>query len=120
MSHFFVCIMIHQTCMDNVRNGVYMIRHVVFNPTAFSHPLTAFLLGLSNVWLYIIVETLNIYASLSRVDINVILSRVVSYAILMTIPQVYMRQKKCFNIKFDVEDFFLTINKDLYEVEKRN
>ena len=38
----------------------------------------------------------------------------------MTIPQVYMRQKKCFNIKFDVEDFFLTINKDLYEVEKRN
>ena len=31
---------------------------------------------------------------------------------LMTIPQIYMRQKKMFNIKFDVEDFFLTVKKD--------
>jgi hypothetical protein len=98
--------------MDMVRNGSYMIRQVVFNPTAFSHPVTAFLLGITNIWFYIMVELMNIYASLARVKTDVILSRFVSYAMLMTIPQIYMRQKKMFNVKFDVEDFFLTIKKD--------
>ena len=98
--------------MDMVRNGSYMIRQVVFNPTAFSHPVTAFLLGITNIWFYIMVELMNIYASLARVKTDIILSRFVSYAMLMTIPQIYMRQKKMFNVKFDVEDFFLTIKKD--------
>ena len=59
--------------MDMVRNGVYMIRQVVFNPTAFSHPVTAFLLGIVNIWFYITVELMNIFASLARVKTTVIL-----------------------------------------------
>lgn len=94
-----------------------MIRQVMFNPTAFSHPVTAFLLGSFNIWFYVIVEVMNIGASLARVKTDVILSRFVSYAMLMTIPQIYMRQKKMFNVKFDVEDFFLTIKKDTPENE---
>ena len=52
-------------CMDNVRNGVYMMRQVAFNPAAFSHPVTAFLMGAMNTWLYITIQTINIFATLS-------------------------------------------------------
>ena len=112
MAYLIVNIAVHHQCIDNVRNGIYMMRHVHFNPNAFSHPVTGFLLGLLNVILFVIIETVNVISTLSRINIDVILSRFVSYAILLQVPQIYVRQRKAFNIKFDVEDFFLTINRE--------
>ena len=36
----------------------------------------------------------------------------VSYLILFTLPNIYLRQKRGFNVKYDVEDFFLTVKED--------
>ena len=117
-AYFLVNVVIHQMCMDNVRNGIYMMRQVAFNPAAFSHPVTAYLMGVMNSWLYITIQALNIISALSRTDFETILTRFVSYGALITIPQIYMRQKKMFNIKFDVDDFFLTINAESQEVDR--
>jgi hypothetical protein len=72
--------------MDNVRNGIYMMRQVAFNPAAFSHPVTAYLMGVMNSWLYITIQALNIISALSRTDFETILTRFVSYGALITIP----------------------------------
>ena len=52
-AYFLVNLVIHWMCMDNVTNGIKMMTHVIFNPAAFSHPVTAFWLGLLNTWLYV-------------------------------------------------------------------
>jgi hypothetical protein len=66
-----------------VRNGVYMMRHVVYNPLEFSHPLTAFVLGLCNFLIYLGIETINIATNLQQVDAGVIIQRYVSYTLLL-------------------------------------
>mmetsp|Transcript_8304 Transcript_8304/g.13884 ORF Transcript_8304/g.13884 Transcript_8304/m.13884 type:complete len:115 (+) Transcript_8304:312-656(+) len=111
MGYFVVNIGIHHMCIDSVRNGMYMMRQVIFNPLEFSHPRSAFLLGMSNFALYLVIETINISSSLGKLKAELIIQKFVSYAILLQIPQIYMRQRKMFNLKFDVEDFFLTIKR---------
>jgi hypothetical protein len=63
---------------------------------------------------------LNVAATLGQSNFENILARFVSYGALITIPQIYMRQKKMFNIKFDVEDFFLTIFAEKEDIDERS
>lgn len=83
----------------------------MFNPDEFSNPQAAFFLGFNNFCFYIIIELINIVSLLRKDSVPDIISRFFAYSILLTIPQIYMRQRKMFNIKFDVDDFFLTIHK---------
>ena len=89
----------------------------MFNPSQFSQPLPAFFLGVLNFIFYVMIEIINIYATLQKVTVDQIISRFVSYALLLQIPQIYMRQRKMFNIKFDVDDFFLTVKKEKKELD---
>jgi len=51
---FFSLLLLHWTCLPDVRNGLYMMKYVLVHPEEFSHPVTCFLLGfiqLSSVWI---------------------------------------------------------------------
>ena len=104
-------IVLHYSAVANVRNGIYMMRQVMFNADAFAHPITGFTLGLMTSVLFIIIEGLNATNLISFSDFDTVLAKFVSYSILLQVPSLYTRQRTGFNIKFDVEDFFLTIQR---------
>lgn len=61
---FFTVLILHWQCLPEARNGIYMMKYALCNPGEFTHPFTAFCLGLlqiSAVWL---TETANLYKSL--------------------------------------------------------
>ena len=88
------------------------MRQTYFNPNAFSHPLTGFFIGLTNVILYTMIETMNMLSGLSTSSLDMMIAKFMAYSILLQIPVIYVNQKKAFNVKFDVADFFLTINEE--------
>ena len=86
-----------------------MMRQVIFNPNAFSYPVAGFYLGLTSFTLFVIVEIINITAILRLSNIDDVVTKIVSYSVLLNLPQIFLRQKKKFSVKYDVDDFFLTI-----------
>jgi len=92
--------------------GMNMMRQTHYNPNAFSHPLTGFFIGLTNVLLYTMIETMNMLSGLSCSSLDTMITKFMAYSILLEIPSIYVGQKKAFNVKYDVADFFLTIKEE--------
>ena len=104
-------IVLHYSGVANVRNGIFMMRQVMYNSDAFAHPITGFILGLLTSVLFIVIEGINAINIIKFHDFNTVLAKFVSYSILLQVPSLYTRQRTGFNIKFDVEDFFLTVER---------
>lgn len=117
MGYLLCNMLLHYQCIDSIRNGVYMMRQAHYNPNAFSHPLHGFFMGLSNVVLYILMESMNMLSGLSTTSLDMMIAKFMAYSILLQIPVIYVNQKKSFNVKFDVADFFLTIKEESQDLD---
>ena len=95
-----------------------MMQQVLFNPNAFAHPVTGIMLGFINFVIFVFIEFINLVNILYKPDFDTILARFVSYSLLIQISQLYMKQKRKYAIKFDCDDFFLTIYEE--ESQKNN
>jgi len=118
MGYLLCNMLLHYQCIDSIRNGVYMMRQTYYNPNAFSHPLTGFFLGLTNVMLYTVIETMNMLSGLSTKSLDTMIAKFMAYSILLQIPVIYVNQKKMFNVKFDVADFYLTIKEESVDLSE--
>lgn len=95
-------IVLHYNGVANVRNGIYMMRQVMYNSDAFAHPVTGFFLGLLTSTLFIIIEAINANNINNFNEFDLVLAKFVSYSILLQVPSLYTKQRTGFNIKFDV------------------
>jgi len=58
------------------------------------------------------IELMNMMSGLSTTRLDTMIGKFTAYSILLRIPAIYSAQKKAFNVKFDVQDFFLTIKEE--------
>ena len=90
MGYLLCNMLLHYQCIDAIRNGIYMMRQTYFNPNAFSHPLTGFVIGCSNVILYIMIESMNMLSGLSTTSLDMMIAKFMAYSILLQVPIVYV------------------------------
>ena len=74
-------------------------------------------MGLTNVVLYTLIESMNMLSGLSTTSLDMMIAKFMAYSILLQIPVIYVNQKKAFNVKFDVADFFLTIKEESQDLD---
>ena len=57
---FFSVLLLHLSCNDSCRSGLYIMKYVVCHPESFTHPRLAFLLGFIQLSSTCIIELLNL------------------------------------------------------------
>lgn len=80
---FFTALVLHFGCIATVRNGIQMIKFVVFHSEEFKHPERAFLLGLVIMFANIFVATTNLANSFRQKTIENVIGKFVSFKVLL-------------------------------------
>lgn len=89
-----------------------MCRYVVFHSDQFSHPYSAFALGILVVIVNCLCEVTNTFYALSRKDVADVISKFVAFKILIQVQDYYNRQRANFSIRKEVAASPLIIIED--------
>ena len=74
---------LHFASIYTVRNGITMVKYVIYHGEEFDHPRSAFLLGVLVTIVNIMAEMTNIFNSLSQSSVTNVLSKFVAFKILI-------------------------------------
>lgn len=84
---FFTALILHWQCLNDARNGIYMMKYAICKHHEFTQPITAFLLGffqLSGIWLAQSCSMLKQFDQKSPKDVIV---RFVGFALITSVPK---------------------------------
>ena len=116
MCLFFVALTCHFTFAATIRNGIQMIKFVVFHHEEFKNPMLAFSLGMIIVLVNIMCEITNLVYLGTQPNLDQVISKFVGFKILIQMQDYYMRQRASFRIKNAIDKNPLVIKTDLTKV----
>lgn len=77
------CIILHLSLVATLRNGVNMMKFVVFHSEEFQNPLQAFFLGTLICILMVVIETTSLLFQIGRYTVVDIISKFVQFKIMV-------------------------------------
>ena len=113
---YFSCMILHFGSIYTIRNGITMIKYVIYHGEDFDHPKSAFLLGVLVILVNILAEMTNILNSLSQTTVTGVLGKFVAFKILIQMQDYYTRSRANFRIKGAVSSKPLVIITDIDRV----
>lgn len=95
---FFTVLILHWQCLPEARNGIYMMKYVLTNPDEFTHPTTAFWLGVIQFTGVIFTEVCNLLKSLDQAKPQDVITRFVGFALILNVPKLIIGSLEEFTI----------------------
>lgn len=99
LTTLFTNLVLHFSIIGTIRNGINMTQFVMYHWEEFKNPGMAFMLGILLVMSNMLCEVTNILQSLSQKDVESVISKFVTFKLLIQIQDYYMRQRARFEIK---------------------
>lgn len=99
VSLFFTVLLLHLTCLPNARDGIAMMKYVVCHNDEFTHPATAFLLGLISFSTMLSGEIVNISASQNKKSVDAAIAGFIGFKLIIDLPKIYMDSMEDFAAK---------------------
>lgn len=96
---YFSSMILHFGSIYMVRNGITMIKYVIYHSEEFEHPKSAFFLGFLVTCVNILCELTNLFNSLSQKTVTNVISKFVAFKILIQMQDYYTRSRANFRIK---------------------
>lgn len=110
---YFSCMMLHFGSIYTIRNGILMIKYVIYHSEEFDHPHSAFMLGLLVVLVNMFCEVTNLFNSLSQSTVTGVISKFVAFKILIQVQDYYNRSRANFRIRGAVSSYPLVVVTDM-------
>ena len=80
---FFTTSCLHYSCIYTIRNAIAMCKYVVYHPDEFSDPIPAFILGVLVSISTVLCEVTNLASTLQQKSVIKIVSKFVSFKLLV-------------------------------------
>jgi len=93
---FFTVLLLHLTCLPSARDGIAMMKYVLVHNDEFSHPITAFALGLISFATMFSAEVVNISAAQNKKSVDVAIAGFIGFKLIIDLPKIYMESMEEF------------------------
>lgn len=113
---YFTSLILHFSTIYSIRNGIVMMKYVVYHSEEFQRPSAAFLLGLMTLLTNCFCGVTNLIYSLTLNDVNTVIAKFVAFKILVQLQDYYLRQRSSFEIRQAVLQNPLIIKADQRKV----
>jgi hypothetical protein len=80
---FFTNLVMHFSCIATIRNGINMMKFVVYHSDEFANPVMAFSLGLGVVLGNLLCASTNVNESLKQPNVISVISKFVGFKLLI-------------------------------------
>ena len=87
---FFTVLLLHLTCLPSARDGIAMMKYVLVHNDEFSHPITAFALGLISFATMFSAEVVNISAAQNKKSVDIAIAGFIGFKLIIDLPKNYM------------------------------
>lgn len=101
---FFTMLLLHWSSLPEARNGIYMMKHVLCHPDQYTHPFTAFCIGLLHICTCWLCEVLNLVKSLNHKKPKDVISKFVGFATVLAVPKIMISSMEQFEQQKCVKD----------------
>ena len=80
---FFTNLVLHFSCISTIRNGIHMIKFVVYHSEEFNNPMAAFSLGMFIIMANVLCAVTNMAQSMKQTNVIAVISKFVGFKLLI-------------------------------------
>mmetsp|Transcript_4816 Transcript_4816/g.8259 ORF Transcript_4816/g.8259 Transcript_4816/m.8259 type:complete len:202 (-) Transcript_4816:33-638(-) len=102
MALFFTVLLLHLVSLKIAADGINMMKYCLVHPDEFTHPVSAFILGVFVFFGLILTEFANMANNQLKVGIVAVINGFIGYRLIMDIPTIYMNSYENLPIKAHV------------------
>ena len=117
---FFTNLVMHFSCIATIRNGINMMKFVVYHSDEFANPIMAFSLGLGLVLGNILCASTNVNQSLKQPNVISVISKFVGFKLLIQIQDYYLKSRANFSVSKSVKDDPLIIKAEKTKIKYKS
>jgi hypothetical protein len=93
------CVVLHLSLIATLRNGVLMMKYVVFHSEEFQNPVKAFILGAAVCIVIVVIEAVSLLFQVGQSSPGTIITNFVQFKIMVESQDMWMKSRENFAIK---------------------